>query len=118
LPHSEWQEPHIEPTHRARQLPDGRLMRESRLTVSKEWMEQMWQGFRCAACLQEFNDSYPEECFICHFPVRAEQRHRLEQDFAGEIEEMNREGWVEREEDFLAREFFVPKPQIHVRRDL
>jgi hypothetical protein len=113
-----WGDIEIEPTHRARTLPDGRVMRESRLTISKEWMEQMWQGYRCAACLQEFNDSYPEECFICRFPVRAEQRRRLEEDFVGEVEEMQREGFIEREEEFLAREFFVPKPGIHVRRDL
>ena len=118
----DWGDIEIEPTHRARTLPDGRVMRESRLTISKEWMEQMWQGYRCAACLQEFRDvnlgSWPEECPICHFPVRAEQRRRLEEDFVGEVEQMKREGWVEREEEFLEREFFVPKPGIHVRRAL
>jgi hypothetical protein len=114
----DWKDVEIEPTHRMRVLPDGRRMRESRLTIPKEWMEQMWQGYRCAACLQEFTESYPAECFICHFPVKREQRHRLEEDFAGEVEKMKDEGFREREEEFLMREFFVPKPGIHVRRDL
>jgi hypothetical protein len=116
----EWEDIEIEPTHRARALPDGRLMRESRLTIPKEWMEQLWQGYRCAACLQEFKDvglgAWPGECPVCHFPVKAEQRHRLEQDFVGEVEEMQRQNWVEREEAFLEKKFFVPKPQISVRR--
>jgi hypothetical protein len=118
LPRDDWQEPEIEPTHRARVLPDGRVMRESRLTISQEWMEQMWQGYRCAACLERFEEAFPEECPVCRFPVKTEQRHRLEEDFAGEIREMQQEGWVDREMGVLEREFFVPKPQIHVRRDL
>lgn len=122
MPPDGWQEPEIEPTHRARQLPDGRLMRESRLTIPKEWMEQMWQGYRCAACLQEFKEvglgPWPEECPVCHFAVEAEQRRRLEEDFVGEVREMQRQGWVEREEEFLAREFFQPKPMISVKRNL
>ena len=116
----EWEDIEIEPTHRMRVLPDGRRMRESRLTIPQEWMEQMWQGYRCAACLQEFKEvglgAWPKECSVCHFPVEKEQRHRLEEDFVGEVKEMQRMGWVEREAAFLEREFHQPKPQIHVRR--
>ena len=118
---SDWDPVEVEPSpNRSRQLPDGRLMAESRITVSKEMMEQMWQGYRCAACLEDLTDlgAFPVECPLCHFPVRAAQRQQLERDFVGEIEEMEREGWVEREEEYLSRRFFEPKPQIHVRRQI
>jgi len=121
-PDPAWERIDIEPTNRARQLPDGRLMQESKLTISKEWMEQMWQGYRCAACLQDFEEyslgAYPDKCPVCKFPVKSLQRQRLEEDFVGEVEEMQRQGLLDRETDFLMREFFQPKPQIHVRRDL
>jgi hypothetical protein len=119
---SDWENIEIEPTHRKRVLPDGREMRESRLTIPKEWMEQMWQGYRCASCLEEFGPhglgSFPVECPICCFPVKALQRRQLEQDFVGEVEQMRAEGFIDKEMGRLEREFFVPKPQIHVRRDL
>jgi hypothetical protein len=93
-------------------------MRESRLTVSPEMMEQMWQGYRCAACLEPQDEAFPVRCAAvwCGFPMRAEQRRRLEQDFVGEVEQMKREGWVEREQARLEEEFFIPKSQISVRR--
>jgi hypothetical protein len=111
-----------EATSRVRQLPDGRVMSESRITVTKEAMEQMWTGYRCAACLQEFAEfglgPWPKACPVCHFPVRKQQEQRLREDFVGEVKAMEDAGQViEREVDFLDRQFFVPKPQIHVRRD-
>lgn len=95
-------------------------MRESRLTVSREMMEQMWQGYRCASCLEDVTalGAFPDHCPLCSFPIGKLQRQRLEQDFAGEVEEMQRQGWVEREEAFLEEKFHQPKPQIHVRRKL
>lgn len=95
-------------------------MAESRITISKEMMEQLWQGYRCAACLEDVTElgAFPEECPLCCFPIRASQRRQLEQDFVGFVEEAQREGWVAREEGFLEREFHQPKPQIVVRRDL
>jgi hypothetical protein len=109
----------IEPTPgRYRQLPDGRKMYESRITVSPRQMEMMWQGYMCAACLEDVTalGAFPAVCPLCGFGIRMEQRARLEQDFAGEIDQMHREGWIDREEGFLEREFHKPKPQIHVRR--
>ena len=111
-----------EATSRVRRLPDGRLMSESRITVTPEAMEKMWTGYMCAACLQEFAEfglpAWPKACPVCHFPVRKEQQKRLQEDFVGQVKEMESMGTViEREQDFLEREFFVPKPQIVVRRD-
>jgi hypothetical protein len=115
----EWEEVEVEPTDRARILPDGRVMQESRITVSREMMEQMWQGYRCAACLEDVSylGAFPTYCPTCNFPISSLQRKQLEQDFVGEVERLRQEGWREREEAFLEETFFQPKPQIHVRRD-
>ena len=116
----DWEEVEVEPSLRYRELPDGTRLNESRLIVSREMMEQMWQGYRCASCLEDLSDlgPYPEKCPLCHFPVKAQQRQQLEQDFAGELEEMKRDGFYETELGYLERSQHVPKPQIHVRRDV
>lgn len=99
-------------------------MAESRITVSREMMEQMWQGYRCAVCMEDVTEHglgpFPIECPAswCRFPMRDQQRRQLEQDFVGFLEEARQEGWIEREEGFLEREFHQPKPQIHVRRNI
>lgn len=93
-------------------------MAESRITVSPEMMEQMWQGYRCAACLEDVTDHglgpFPERCpaWWCGFPMRKQQRAQLEQDFVGEVARMRADGWIEREEEFLEQEFHAPKVQI------
>ena len=78
----------IEPANRIRTLPDGRQMRESTITLSPEAMTQVWQGYRCARCLEyeaiRQLGPYPEKCPICQFPMRELQRKQLEQDFVGE----------------------------------
>jgi len=95
-------------------------MVESRLTVSRAMMEQMWQGYRCAACLEDVTDlgAFPVQCPLCHFPIRERQRQQLEQDFVGEVEKMHGEGFIDSELATLERSQHIPKPQIHVRRDI
>jgi hypothetical protein len=115
-----WDEVHVEPSERGRMLPDGREMVESRLTVSRAMIDQMWQGYRCASCLEDLTElgAFPKECPLCHFPVKALQRQQLEQDFVGEVEKMHGEGFIDTELATLERSQHVSKPQIHVRRDL
>lgn len=93
-------------------------MFESRITVSRAQIEQLWQGYMCAACLEDVSHlgPFPPVCPLCGFGIRLEQRNRLEEDFVGELEEMRREGWIEREQAFLDEKFHQPKTQIHVRR--
>jgi len=102
----------IEPTNRARPLPDGRVMRESRLTLSPEWIEQLFQGYRCAACLERQEEAFPEECIApwCDFPIRDEQRARLEIDFIAQHPELVAGFDVEREFEHLRREYHVKRP--------
>jgi hypothetical protein len=94
-------------------------MFESRITLSRAQMEKCWQGYMCAACLEDVSHlgPFPASCPLCGFEIRLFQRQRLEEDFVGELEEMRREGWIEREEAFLEEKFHKPKTQIHVRRD-
>lgn len=102
----------IEPAHRYRELPDGRKMWESRLTVTRAAIERMWQGYICAVCLEELTEAFPKRCpnDWCDFPIRSLQRKQLEQDFAGEVAQMRRENWIEREEAFLEEHFHVRRP--------
>lgn len=119
-PKTEWEKNvSIEPSpNRSVQLPDGRLMAESRLTLSKEWIEQIWQGYRCAACLEEVTQhgcgAFPPVCPapFCSFPMKTEQRARIERDFIEQVEGMQQEGWLDREMGVLERVGHVPKVQI------
>jgi len=112
---SEWERnvQSIEPTNRGRQLPDGRFMKESRLTLSREWMEQLWQGYRCAACLERQEEAFPEVCCApwCDFPIKAEQRARLEIDFVEQHPEVLPRFDVEREMEYLRRLYHRKRPR-------
>lgn len=106
----------IEPSTRTCQLPDGRRMAESRLTISREWLEQMVQGYRCAACLEDVGHlgAFPKTCPLCGFRIRAEQARQLKQDFAGECPVGPTDSLVDREEEYLLRHFHEPKAQMVV----
>lgn len=118
----DWEKVEVEPSLRYRELPDGTRRNESRLIVSKEMMEQMWAGYRCAACLEDVSElgAFPVRCpnDWCGFEIRKNQRAQLERDFVGELEEMKRDGFIETELAHLERSQHVPKPQISVRRDV
>ena len=116
----DWDEVEVDAGTRSRILADGREMAESKLIVSKAMLDQMWQGYRCASCLEDLTElgAFPLACPLCNFPVRALQRRQLEQDFVGQVEDMRRAGFIDGELAALERSQHIPKPQIHVRRDL
>jgi hypothetical protein len=64
-------------------LPDGRTFVDNTVTISLEDAEMMWQGYKCARCLEPFDEAYPVNCLVCGFMVRADQRRLLERDFLG-----------------------------------
>jgi len=119
---TEWEQgvQDIEPTHRARPLADGRLMRESRLTLSPEWIEQLWQGYRCCACLERLTEAWPERCpnEWCDFPIREEQRHRLEIDFIDQHPTALPGFPMDRERAYLEREHYRKKGYVNPGKDL
>lgn len=117
VPPTEWEKgvQEIEPTSRARQLEDGRLMSESRLTLSPEWMGELFHGYRCAACLERQIEAFPEVCRApwCNFPIRDEQRRQLRMDFVGEQPTPAVGFDLERELAYLEMVRHVPKPRTH-----
>jgi len=107
----------LEPSpNRSRRLPDGRLMAESRLTISRAWMQQIIEGYRCAACLEDVTrlGAFPKACPLCGFPMRENQARQIEQDFVGEHPVGPTESLVERESEHLSRHFYEPKVQMVV----
>jgi PAS domain-containing protein len=119
VPKTEWERnvTAIEPSpERSRQLPDGRLMAESRLTISKEWLRQMFEGYRCAACLEDVAHlgAFPKVCPLCGFKIRELQYRQLHQDLVEERPTEPASSWLSRERERLLRETHEPKVQMVV----
>lgn len=106
----------IEPSDRTRELPDGRVLRESTLTLDPEAIEEMWQGYRCARCLERQAEAYPEFCRapFCRFPIRDEQRKQLEQDFIGQHPGLVSGFPLDRELAHLEKEHHIKQPMMTV----
>jgi hypothetical protein len=107
----------IEPSpNRSRRLPDGRLMAESRITVSKQWLRQMFEGYRCAACFEDVTHlgAFPKVCPMCSFRIRELQYRQLHQDLVEDHPTGSTESLLDRERERLAREFHQPKVQMSV----
>ena len=96
------------------------MQSESRLTLTPEAIEEMWQGYRCAVCLERQEEAYPEHCRAtwCRFPIRAEQRRQLEQDFIGEHPGLVSGFPLERELEHLEREHYEPKGLMTVPKQI
>ena len=116
LPPTEWEKgvQEIEATERTTQLEDGRVMSESRLTLSPEWMDQLWKGYRCAACLERLLVAFPERCpnEWCAFPVKAEQLRRLQIDFVGQQPTPLAGFSLEREQEYLREQHRKKQPRV------
>lgn len=110
----------VEPAERQRQLPDGRLMQESRLTLSPHAIERLWQGYMCAVCLEELDEAYPEFCpnAWCRFPIREQQRKQLEQDFVGQHPGLVSGFPMDRELDHLERVAHQKRPMMTVPKEI
>jgi hypothetical protein len=67
-------------------FPDGRVMRDARVSMTKDEFLQMATGYMCARCYEPLRESYPEICPMrgCGFPIKAEQDKYLEEHFQGE----------------------------------
>jgi hypothetical protein len=112
----------IEPSDRLRALPDGRVMRESTITLSPEAMQQMFDGYRCARCLEYEGivplGAFPKECPLCKFPMRDEQRRQLDRDFVGERPGLVSGFPLDRERAYLEREHYQKKGYVTPGKDV
>jgi hypothetical protein len=112
----------IESSDRLRTLPDGRVMRESQITLSPEAMRQMLEGYRCARCLEYEGivplGAFPEACPLCKFPMRAEQQRQLAQDYVGERPELPAGFPLQREREYLERKFYEKKGYVSPGKEL
>lgn len=65
-------------------LPDGRVLGNVRMTMTKETIERMREGYLCAKCLEPFEQAWPERCHVCGAPVREKQSEYFANEFGGE----------------------------------
>lgn len=110
----------VEPTDKVRQLPDGRVMSESQVTVHPHVLEEMFQGYRCAKCLERQEEAFPEFCraWWCRFPMKELQAQQLQADFVGQQPGPLSGFDLEREVEYLDRTHFKKKPMMSVPKEI
>lgn len=69
----------------------GRWMRDVDVTISRDTLEKMWQGYMCASCREPLREPFPEVCSLigCGYRVRDNQRRDLERLYRGVDHEYN-----------------------------
>lgn len=65
---------------------DGTIAEHVLMILHEDMTGQIQAGARCLNCLEPFlNDSWPDQCPVCGFEVRAKQAQRFDQEFKGNI---------------------------------
>lgn len=107
-------------------LPDGRKVERTVFALSEEQVERIRQGYVCVKCLEAHDSAFPDECAVCHFPMREQQAAEFAKDFRGGIrfgpsttieeEYAIAEETIQREayEKATALGLIIPKPSIVV----
>ena len=67
----------------AQQQPDGTLTMGVRLTLCDEDVEMIRQGYKCINCLENLESGFPEECFLCGYPIKKMQSETFARVFSG-----------------------------------
>src|SRR5574337_160544 len=109
---------------------DGRPPRAAaRVGFSVEDTGRMRAGYICAKCFEDLDTAFPDECPVCHFPMRDEQPRLFAERFQGTewvgpsttldeeraiMNEMRERAARER----TGHDILVAKPQIIVPRDI
>lgn len=67
-------------------MGDGTVREHFNLFYSEEDTERIRLGYCCINCGEsQHPNSMPEECWVCHFPMRARQLERFGKEFLGRI---------------------------------
>lgn len=77
---------------------DGTVRRGLRFLYADEDIEMIRQGYKCLECGEPLPDAFPDNCFLCGFPVREHQSERFAQMFAGWRPTGSSIDWDEEEE--------------------
>lgn len=99
---------------------DGEIRRHYTLVFSPEDCERIRLGYCCLNCGESQVDHgapFPEECWVCHFPMRAKQAERYASEFVGEMKvgpQTSIQDEMEIAREFVERENHKPKPSIIV----
>jgi len=64
-------------------LPDGRVHGAARLILKRDDVDRLRSGFVCMKCLEPFERSWPERCYVCGFAVRREQAAYFAREYGG-----------------------------------
>lgn len=111
-------------------MPDGRAFARTVFGLSEENVARIRAGYVCIKCLEEYANAFPDECRICHFPMREKQLEEFAKDFRGGIrfgpsttldeerEIMNEMREREAKERAVSLGIEIPKPSIIVPRGL
>jgi hypothetical protein len=65
-------------------LPDGRSMETPLFALSEDQVERIRQGYVCIKCLEAYDAAFPDQCMVCHFPMRLRQTEEFGKTFRGE----------------------------------
>jgi len=67
------------------ELLDGRLTQGLRVAMCDEDVERIRVGYKCINCFEDIDTAFPESCFLCGFPMKAEQAEKFGAIYAGHI---------------------------------
>lgn len=66
-------------------MPDGRVFQRTVWGLTEEQVGRIRAGYTCVKCLEDYDTAFPDECKVCHFPMREKQTEEFAKDFRGEI---------------------------------
>jgi hypothetical protein len=60
-------------------------MQKTTFGLTEEQVGRIRAGYTCIKCLEDYTSPYPDECTVCHFPMRDKQQEEFAKDFRGDI---------------------------------
>lgn len=111
-------------------LPDGRYMQKTVFGLPQKTVDRIKAGYICIKCLEVYDTAFPDECAVCHFPMRDQQSAEFAKEYRGNVRfgpSTSIDEEYERAEEIIQRDaheratalgLILPKPTIIVPRGL